>query len=430
MDRLARLGVHCPEILLPVDGTDLHRWAVVACDQYTSQPQYWEQVEKLVGDAFSSLKLMLSEAYLSAPDVEGRIAAIRRNMTEYLDQGVLESQGRAMIYTQRVFRGRTRHGLVLAVDLERYDYSPQSKSLVRATEATVPDRLPPRVAIRQGSALEMPHVLLLIDDPQKTVLEPLQRQTGKLPLLYDFELMQEGGRIQGWKVKGEAQESRLADALEGLLVGSDPMLFAVGDGNHSLATAKLCWENLKPTLSAEEQTTHPARFALCEVVNLHDPALVFEPIHRVLFGPGPEECLQSLVALLKKEGYAPGLVHPPQDAALTGMFGNDHALPVVYQGKRAVLTLSAQNAPLPLSALQPAIDAFLDENPGWAIDYVHGSGAVDELCQDPGRLGILLPVLDKYKLFPAVGQGGPLQRKSFSLGEAHEKRYYLECKRI
>lgn len=398
-------GVRWPQLLLPREGVDLSRFAVIACDQYTAQPQYWQRAAQWVGDAPSALNMVLPEAFLDAPDEAARIASIHGVMQAALDEGLLAPVD-APVYVKRHTQGGVRHGLMLEIDLEQYNYAPGSHALVRATEGTVVERIPPRLRVREGAPLELPHVMLLIDDPENTVLEPLNNLTDQL---YGFELMLGGGAIAGYRVDRPAWQGVLS-ALQALIDPADPFLFAVGDGNHSLATAKAHWEKLKA--GGADGDTHPARWALVEVVNLHDPALVFQPIHRVLF---------------------------TKDCAGFGVIGAaDHPA----DGHVPVTMVSAQgDIPLYLPAIStPHVVGELDQlllhsikagRPGSStLDYVHGQDAVRQLVAQGDAIGFLLPAMDKAMLFPAVRKGGALPRKTFSMGEADDKRFYLEARRI
>jgi hypothetical protein len=447
---MADIGISVPDILLPRPGTDLSRWAVVACDQFTSQPAYWEAVEAFVGDAPSTLRITFPEVYLG-PDDGSRIASIRAAMRNYVDRQLFVLH-HEMILVERTTAGphgpQTRTGLMAAVDLEHYDYSAGSRSLVRATEGTILDRLPPRIRIREGAPLELPHVMLLIDDPDRTVIEPLAARRQALRTVYDVELMQGGGHVTGRALDSEATGAAMAamgalarpDAFAaryGLTgsagAGNDRpvLLFAVGDGNHSLATAKAVWERLKPTLSAAEREAHPARHALAEIVNVHDEGLLFEPIHRVLFG-----VQQDLLEKLRTElGDALRFTAtPPADAIAIVQRGptqpGAHTIAMVSPDRSGVLEFLQPTQNLPVATLQPRLDAFLAAGGASSIDYVHGTEAVLELGLEPGHLGLYLPGMAKSELFRTVILDGVLPRKTFSMGEAHEKRYYLECRRI
>lgn len=412
-----RLGICCPHILLPRRGIPYEKWAVVACDQYTSQPEYWQAVERAVGDAPSTLRLMLPEAYLGTPEEAGRQAGVAAAMRDYLARGVLEDAGPSMVLVRRQVASGIRTGFVTAIDLEAYDFAPDSHSLIRATERTITDRLPPRVRIRQQAVLEMPHVMLLMDDADNRVLGSLQPATEGAPL-YDFDLMCDGGHIAGWRIPQSCYPD-MQRALARLLCGEHPILFAVGDGNHSLATAKVCWERLKPTLPPEARACHPARYALVEVVNLHDPALTFHPIHRAVFGWPARRTLEALRQELERAGC-----RTAADDSL------EHTVTCLVDGQRLPLSFERAGAGLPLTLLQPALEALMARRPELTVDYIHGQDVLQRLAQRPDCLGLALPPLDKAALFPEVNRNGPLQLKTFSMGEAQEKRYYLECRGI
>ena len=414
------------DILLPRD-CDLSLWSVVACDQYTSQPEYWQRVEERVGKNPSALRLILPESCLEGPDVEADIMDINNTMTRYQREGRFETLPDSVLYVERVLdNGKTRRGLIGMVDLEQYDYEPGSPAMIRATEGTVLSRIPPRVAVRKNAPIELPHVMILADDPDRTVIEPLAERKGKMESVYDFELMERGGHISGWKLGGE-ELAKVAQALTALadpaafrvrygLEGEAPvMLFAVGDGNHSLATAKECYERQKKLTPPEQWADLPARYALCELGNLHDESLEFEPIHRVVFGVKPEEVLDGL-----KKRY-PG--------AFEGE-GSGHVLPYVYGDVRGAVTVPAPTAQLPVGTLQAFLDEYLAAHPGSKVDYIHGADVVDQLSARPGAIGFLLPPMGKEELFPTVIRDGVLPRKTFSMGEAHDKRFYLEARKI
>lgn len=412
------LGFGPGEMLLPPKSADWARWSVVACDQYTSQPDYWQRVEDRVGEAPSTLRLILPESRLEEPGVEERIAAIHARMEDYLERGVLQSLGPCMVYVERTLsNGKVRRGLVGQVDLERYDFRPGASSLIRATEGTVLERIPPRVKVRRGAAVELPHVMLLTDDPEQTVIEPLAAQTGEMEPLYDFELMEQGGHIRGWRLT-EAQQARVGEALTALAdpvafqsryhaPGKSPLLFAVGDGNHSLATAKTCYEG--------DKNDPLARYALVELVNLHDPALEFEPIHRVLFGVEPPAVLEALKAAYPNA----------YDGA-----GEGHVLHYIHAGGEGDITVPHPVSQLAVGTLQSFLDRWCKDAPRARVDYIHGDDVTRALAVQPGNLGFLLPSMEKSELFPTVIFDGVLPRKTFSMGEAQDKRFYLEARRI
>ena len=447
-------GLKPDDLYLPAQGVDLRRWAVVACDQYTSQPDYWRRVAEYVGESPSTLHIVQPEIDLERADA--RIPAIHRAMREYLSNGTLvRAVQSGFTLTERTTASGARLGLVAAVDLEEYDFTPGSGAMIRATEGTIRERIPPRLRIREGAPLECPHVMLLLDDPARTVIEPLHARLRETAPLCDFELMENGGHLRVWGIEGRAL-APISDALSALWERSDGFLYAVGDGNHSLATAKARWDALKPTLSPEEARTHPARYALAEIVNLHSPALAFEPIHRVLFGTDMDDLLPACRAYLAARGMkltaaepssscasgtkpaepcssarACGTESAEKSSSARGITQTDEAeLTFVSGNTRVDCRVENPENPLPVAVLQPFLDEYLRSHPAARIDYVHGAAAVESLCRAPHTTGILLPAIDKSALFPAVRQGGALPRKTFSMGEADEKRYYMECRKI
>jgi len=416
------------DILLPRD-CDLSLWSVVACDQYTSQPEYWQRVEDRVGKAPSALRLILPESCLEGPNVETDIMEINNTMTRYLREGRFRTLPGALVYVERTLDcGKVRRGLVGMVDLEQYDYEPGASALIRATEGTVLSRIPPRVAVRKNAPIELPHAMLLADDPDKTVIEPLSNRTGEMELLYDFELMERGGHLKGWLLTGEQQEQvaralgALADPVHfqtryGLGEDAPVMLFAVGDGNHSLATAKECYERAKKLTPPDQWKGLPARYALCELGNLHDDSLEFEPIHRVVFGAEPEELLEELLH------WYPG--------ASQGAGGQGHVLFWTGRGREGTVTVPHPKAQLPVGTLQAFLDDYLIRHPGVRVDYIHGEAVARELAGSrEDAVAFLLPAMGKEKLFPTVIHDGVLPRKTFSMGEAQDKRFYLEARKI
>lgn len=425
------LGLRVPDILLPKEGTDMEKWAVVACDQYTSQPDYWKKVEDKVQDAPSTFRLMLPEYYLGSTDEEERIASIRKSMREYVENGTLRQMPKGCILVKRTCMGRSRSGLVIAVDLEAYDYSKGSSSLIRATEKTIVERIPPRLRIRSDAPMELPHILILIDDPEKTVIEPLFNKAGKI--VYDTDLMMDGGHITGTFIEEESCED-IREAMSGLLeraktrYGEDrALLMAMGDGNHSLATAKANWEQIRQKLTPEKRENHPARFALCELENIHDSGIVFEPIHRVLFGDGKADgiqMIQELVKILADQNGGASLGGKGAQAPEGG-----YSVPTISGGIERTILISDPVSGLEVGALQAALD-ILVQNTGLKIDYIHGEDTVRSLSREQDRVGFLLPPMDKFRLFPAVASDGALPRKTFSMGESNEKRYYIEARSL
>jgi hypothetical protein len=452
-------GFRLPRLCLPRSGLDLSKWAVIACDQYTSEPEYWRRVEQEVGTAPSALHLIFPEVYLDAADAKARIARIQAAMQRYLQEGLLVEHDGAVL-VERTIEGRTRRGLLLELDLEHYDYAATSTSLIRPTEGTIVARLAPRIEVRREATLELPHILVLIDDPDGTVIEPLAAARHALAPLYDTELMLGGGHVAGFAVdaqRGAAAAAALTALAQpetmvrryGVPPGTPPMLFPVGDGNHSLATAKAIWEQSKASVGM----AHASRFALVEVVNIHDAALHFAPIHRLLFGVRVDvrEALaaafgarfsmrevasaEELQAEVQAEARAAA-----QGAASPQVFGLvDHAGATRATGaagvmgadtRFAVARIADPPASLAVGTLQPLIDRLVADGEAKAVDYVHGDEALARLAQQPGHAGFHLGTVAKSELLKRVLQDGPLPRKTFSMGEAHEKRYYVEARRI
>ncbi|MGI6325920.1 MAG: DUF1015 domain-containing protein [Saccharofermentanales bacterium] len=420
----AGIGVAIPEIYLPCQGTDLFRWAVVACDQFTSQPEYWQNVASIVGSAPSTRRLILPELFLDHPGdlpVTDRIREINRSMLQYLSDGTLASVGSGWIVIDReTGRHTSRKGLLLAVDLDRYAFEPGNRQPIRATEETVLDRLPPRLEIRREAPLELPHVQLLIDDPAKTVIEPLFDALAAFSPIYDTLLMLEGGRVRGWMIPEDSPFIR-----QGLLAMADldslhryGLLFAVGDGNHSLATAKAHWQQMRDQVPAD----HPARFALVELINIHDAGLDFQPIHRVVFDLDPAVFLarakkffagQDLVVSQGRQD-----LHRP----------DKHGFSLLWQEQTWSLAIRKPKRGLSAGSLQDFLDHLVPEE-NCRIDYIHGTDVIQDLARQ-GHLGLLLPSIEKSSFFATIARGDILPRKTFSMGEAEEKRYYMECRKI
>ncbi len=410
------------DILLPdFTRVDPQKWAVIACDQFTSEPEYWQAVSNLVADAPSTLHMFLPEVYLSESEV--RLPAIRRAMDQ-ARQTLLLPHADTMVYVERTQSdGAVRRGIVLAIDLEAYDYRKGSSSLIRATEETVLERIPPRVAIRRQASLELPHIMLLIDDPKGTVIEPLTHHI-RGQVAYDTELMCGGGHLRGIYPDG-AQMKQIERALDALITpdameerygkkGLSPLLFAVGDGNHSLASAKATYEELKEQLGAEAAAEHPARYALCEVVNIHDPALKFEPIYRVLFGVDPQEVLHALsVYTATLLGDAPA-----------------QSTRYIHADGEGTVSIPRPVRQLTVGTLQDFIDTYLKDHPEASVDYIHNEDSLRHLAQKEHAIGFLYDGMAKTQLFPTVMFDGALPRKTFSMGHAADKRYYMECRAI
>ena len=423
-EKFKSVGMKPADILLPKD-CDMTRWAVVACDQFTSQPEYWEEVDRIAGDAPSTLRLILPESKLNDSDVDEHITNINRAMDDYLARDIFQTYPDSIIYIERTQSdGEVRPGLVAAVDLEKYDYTPGSGSLIRATEGTVLERIPPRVRVRKDAPIELPHVMLLIDDPKKTCIEPIRAAAGSMEKVYDFELMMKGGHLRGWKLSQDQMEA-LVGALANLasddamrekygVSGVPPLVFAVGDGNHSLATAKTCYENLKKVTPQDQWDSLPARYALVEIENLHDESLRFEAIHRVVFGVDPEKLLAAF-----KEFYPTA-----RDSQGVG-----HTIAYTWAGGSGYLNVPNPRVQLAVGTLQNFLDAYLKEN-GGEVDYIHGDKVTDELGAKPGNIGFKLPAMGKDQLFKTVIADGVLPRKTFSMGHAEDKRYYVEGRKI
>ena len=395
-------------VLIPKN--NFEKWAVIACDQFTSDLAYWEQTNKIVGDAYSTLKITLPEIYLEENGVEKKIENINRTMFSYLDSSVFVEYSNALIYIERIQPdGRVRPGIIGVVDLEEYDYRPNSKKLIRATEGTVLERIPPRVRIRKDAPLEIPHTMLLIDDINRSVIEPLALQVDSMTKLYDFELMMGGGSIKGYLVD-EHNKQIILEALDKLCdAQTEPLLFAVGDGNHSLATAKECYELEKQT--AKNFSDLPSRYALVEIGNIHCDALDFEPIYRVMFNVNPEDVL----------------------TAFNRYFETDNPTTDVYYfcGKQeGKLSINIPNGKISVGVIQDFIDEYLKNHPDAKVDYIHGVEDVKKLSAEGNSIGFIYEGISKDTLFGSVITTGALPRKTFSMGEARDKRYYLECRKI
>lgn len=388
------------KILLPKEGFD--KWSVVACDQYTSEQKYWDDVKEIVGEYPSALNIVLPEIYLS-DDNTPYINSINSYMEKYLNDGVFEEFDDAMIYVERESNNTVRKGIVGVIDLEDYDYTKGSDALIRATEQTVLERIPPRVAIRKDALLEMPHVMLLIDDKERKVIEPLESKKSSFETAYNFDLMQGGGHIEGYFIDKETQTA-VQNALESLISGEkSDMLFAVGDGNHSLATAKECYR---------QNPTELNRYALVEIVNIHDASIEFEPIYRVMFNVDADDFMTKFIDAHKASANDP-----------------THDYECVTKDGSKNISVKA-TAKLPVGTLQVFIDEYLKENPQVKIDYIHGEEVVYDLCKESNTLGFIFKGMGKSDLFPAVVSDGSLPRKTFSMGHAHDKRYYIEARKI
>ena len=431
-DACRAIGVRIPEVFLPAPTVDLTRFAVVACDQYTSEPEYWDETARIANHAPSAFHLVLPEYYLEHPGespVADRVARINQTMAEYLEHGILQSIGTTAVVLKRTTPGRPgRLGLVLAIDLEQYDFTPGNKKLTRATEGTVLDRIPPRMAIRKDAVLELPHVQLLIDDPDRTVIEPLFAAVSvEQNCLYDFTLMQGGGTIAGYRA--DASNPALMKAIASLAgletLKSDHLLFAVGDGNHSLATAKAHYERHKDIVGPD----HPSRFAMVEIINIHDEGLEFEPIHRVVFDMDPIDFRDEAQRFFGKDALTfSDEVSEVKGTLTAGHDQNGLLFPLLQRDGHRLMRIAAEGMPLHAALITRFLDDLIQRR-GCRIDYIHGAAVVAALATR-GATGILLPAMDKHQFFHAISRDGILPRKTFSMGEAHEKRYYLEARKI
>ncbi len=443
---LNELGLDIRSTLIPQQGIDMQKWSVVACDQYTSEPEYWKQVDQLVGSCPSTLRLIFPEVYLdreNADEKKQRISNINLAMCDYLDRGFFQEITNSMIYIERTMRGgKIRKGLICAIDLENYDFSKGSKSLIRATEGTILDRLPPRIRIRENVCLELPHIMMLIDDPQARIVEPLSMCKEQMDKLYSFDLMMDSGHIDGYRVNDEALLRNIFQGLMslksadnfsvkyGVDPSTSPLLFAAGDGNHSLATAKSCWDQLKWSLSEEEREKHPARFALVELVNVHDKGLDFEPIHRLLFHVDSSNLLSAFCSHYSESAVQCGYEYVSDFKEIPDNTPDRHVIAFVHGDKTGYLWASKPCFNLDVATLQHFLDAYRKNNPEVEIDYVHGDDVIDRLGRQENNMGFILSPMDKADLFKTVILDGALPRKTFSMGEAADKRFYLECRSL
>ncbi len=387
-------------ILLPKD-TDMTKWSVVACDQYTSEKEYWDRVSLCTKGSLSTYNLIFPEAYLKTLSFEEKIDEINKTMTDYLEGGIFKEYKNALVFVKRTFKsGKVRCGLIGSVDLEEYDYSKDSTSNIRATEATVAERIPARVTIRRNASLELPHILLLIDDKEDSVLGEL-KETSVKEKLYDFDLMEGGGHIEGYLV---SDNEKVLSSL--LSLGTNPLI-AVGDGNHSLAGAKATWEEAKASLSEEEKINHPLRYALCEIVNLYEESLVFEPIYRVFFGADTKKLLDEMKKAEGKYTYT---------------------VPYETETEKGSVTFSS-DCHVTSGAVTEFLESFAKVNGGY-IDYIHGEDTAANMGRTQGNIAFFPECLKKEELFDKVNTFGPLPKKTFSMGHAEEKRFYLEARRI
>ncbi|GHU70801.1 hypothetical protein AGMMS49992_03730 [Clostridia bacterium] len=433
------LGIVPAEILTPAADVDVTRWAVVACDQFTSQPEYWQQAGRFVGGMPSTLQFILPEVYLNAPDADERKRSILDNMRLAQTKGVFAQPFVGFVLVERSFEtdkaaGESRPpriGLVTAVDLELYDFSAESTSPIRATEGTIVERLPPRVAIRREAALELPHILLLLQDKERSVIEPVYAKRASLRKLYDAPLMLGGGSIKGWAVDSADDITIIGEALR-TLPTVNGVRIAVGDGNHSLAAARAVWLEARDGIPEDQRATHPLHYALAEMCNVYDDGITFEPIHRIVYGAKLAELLAAFVLWVADRGGF--TLIKPNELRTSGPSRETVGQSVSFIDSESSVTISITSPPLQTAV--GTVQAFLDQ---WSvmqkqtevsIDYIHGDDVLRDLASAPDRVGILLPALDKSELFPAIAKDGALPRKTFSMGHAREKRYYLEARRL
>lgn len=444
MKTFESIALGIPDLLLPKAGQALSKWAVIACDQFTSDEEYWRKVKDLVGDAPSALNLIFPEVYLGEENSEARIIRIREHMQKYLDDDLFE-EAEGMVYVERQTGTHTRKGLVVSLDLDQYDFNKGATSKIRATEGTIIDRLPPRVKIREGAPLEIPHIMVLIDDPDNTVFGPIFTNKERLEKLYDIELMMGSGHLSGFRVTDSSIEEGIINALKaladpevfarkyGLPSDTPVILYAMGDGNHSFATAKTIWEKTKE--NAEDKIAvmdSSLRYGLVELVNLHDEALIFEPIHRVVF-----EMSQGRNAIEEMKTYYPGKCRlvdvatcEEMLAEVDGQEGSPHKIGVVSPVGFGVFEVSNPEANLPAATLQNFLNSFMEAAGAREVDYIHGTDTLVQLGEKEGNIGFYLPAMNKFDLFKSVILDGATPRKTFSLGEASEKRFYMEARKL
>lgn len=427
------------KILFPTKEVDLSKWAVVACDQYTSQPEYWNEVSSIVGESPSTLHITLPEIFLECDEISQKTQNVYKNMKDYISHGKLSELDEGLVLVER-YSGhkQPRRGIVLEADLECYDFNVGSSSYIRPTEKTIIERIPPRLEIRKNATLELPHVMLIIDDPEQKIIEPLFSDKNSLECIYNIDLMQDSGKISGYFVeKGEKTDEilRKLDTLfnedvfckkYNLEKSKHSVLpFAVGDGNHSLATAKSHWLEIKKNLSENEQKNHPARFCLVEIVNIHEESLIIEPIHRVLFDTSKDDLLNYANVFFEKNNckvYVSEKI--PENTK------NTHYFPFYILESVQYLIIEEPKWAIPIATLQMFLDEFLENFENSRIDYIHGIDIVKKLSKNQNTIGFILPDIEKGDIFKGVILDGVLPRKTFSMGEAHEKRFYIESRKI
>lgn len=426
---LRKIGAAPADILLPAPGIDLRKWAVVACDQFTSQKEYWKSVEEETAGVPTTDSLIFPECYLEDGDRAERIVRINRAMEDYLEKDVFTEYKQCFILVERTTESGSRFGLMAALDLDKYSYAPDSKTPIRATEGTILSRIPPRKEIRKNAPLELPHIMVLISDAERRIIEPLRDRRSSLHKVYDTDLMKNGGHIRGYLVDDENDLKGVLEGFEALVAGLNPynpLLFAMGDGNHSLATAKSIWEDVKAGLSEEERENHPARWALVELENIFDEALLFEPIHRVFFSLSKQAFEDKLKDTAK--GFTKEKATDLEDIKARINTPGQH-FGYIDGSSYEVYTMEEPKSSTAAGTLQSVIDAVLSDKLA-EIDYIHGMDVTEELGKKPGNIGIILPEVSKETFFESILRDRAFPRKTFSIGHANEKRYYLEARKI
>jgi uncharacterized protein (DUF1015 family) len=431
IERMKALGIGTPDILLPKKGVDLKKWAVVACDQYTSELDYWERVNSYVGDEPSTLHLIYPEVYLEKEDPNSRITSIQETMNTYNEQHLFETYEKSFFLVHRkTANNLERWGLIVALDLDQYDYNEASRTPIRATEGTILSRIPPRKLIRKDVPFELPHILVLINDMNNFVIEPLKNLNGSLEKVYETDLMENGGHVSSYRINSGNLLDQIATTFEKLhatINEENPIFLAIGDGNHSLATAKACWEDIKATLTEKEALEHPARYALAEIVNIYDSGLLFEPIHRVLFNIDKELFFERLQRYCESftitdEANIDSLVES------IGLQNGRQRFGYVDKDSLKLVLINRPVGSITAATLQLVLDSLIEDNV--VVDYIHGEDVTLSLGTTEGNIGLLLPGIEKETFFDTIISDGSLPRKTFSMGDANDKRFYLEARKI
>ncbi len=437
------LPIRIPEIYLPSYKINLQKWAVIACDQYTSNPKYWEKTQAFVKNSPSTLNIILPEIFLGTKTESEKIENIWNTMEKYLSDQTLKKYEQGIFLCQRTLSsGKTRKGMICCLDLEHYDYSEESKSLIRPTEGTIVDRIPPRIKIREKAFLETPHIMVLIDDPAQTVIEPLF-ETEKKEEIYNFELMNNSGNLKGYIIKDETVKKQMAFAFTELVnedyyrqkyninFSENPLLFAMGDGNHSFATAKAWWEKLKKEKKNEPDImNHPARWALVEIVNIHDKSIDFEPIHRVLFDINPEDILLKFKNFFEQRGSLVSIGKTEKIEKIPADNENHHEIGFFYKNNSGIIKIEKPLRNIAAGEIEDALNYYCKKHPETRIDYIHDKKNLENLAVKNGNIGFFLPVISKNSFFKSIIKDGTLPRKSFSMGNSDDKRFYMECRKI